>query len=502
MLVKNTILQPYNSAEETSQDSLENWSWSTPPSQALEEEDPEISSKDIKNRIALLRSRFSLKWLINNGDTYLENQQLALALKSYLAAKEKNPKDKSVIKKIWDTYFEMHKFSIANTNYKALRWNESFIDDNRLILSYIYALPTKDDSPLNYTAIYEEIESFWLSSTQTFFYNNALTCIDSLDNCLEMFEKAIREWKASENNNLQEIAEAFKTFSWLQIEEDATYLKKTYLLGALFKAWLYPIVIKWWERILQEKPWYLPIVEMIAKWYFELWKYDKSKKYLLEYNKQDTLNPQINYMLGIVNIKLHEYILSNIYFIKAKKWWFTPVSMIYRRLIYNYYLVDNTDKMMDEFANLINTGDENLSEIDYSLWIYYSLINWKKAQANKWINKALKLYPEDDNFYGYKWWIYKEAWDIDSAKKYFNKWFSLNKNNPLINLNMWIMEAQQWNMLKAKIFFKNTIWQDPKWQFWDAASTELAKIQLQEQQNKKKTEEQLQEQFNQWDFSQ
>ena len=275
-----------------------------------------------------------------------------------------------------------------------------------------------------------------------------------------------------------DIERSLQNFSWLQIEENAQYLKKTYLLSSLFSAKMYPVVINGGKRILEEKPGYLPIIEMIAKWYFELWKYDQAKKYLLEYNKQDSTNPKIHYMLGIVNLKLHDYILSNIYFVKAKRWGFTPISMIYRRLIYNYYLVGNTDKMMIEFTNLINTNDDDLSEIDYSLWIYYSLIHDKNVQANKWINAALELYPDDDNFYGYKWWIYKEAWDITSATEYFEKWFALNTRNPLINLNMWMIEAQKGNMLKAKIFFRNTIREDINGQFGEAAENELARIKL------------------------
>ena len=127
----------------------------------------------------------------------------------------------------------------------------------------------------------------------------------------------------------------------------------------------------------------------------------------------------------------------------------------------------------------------------YSLAIYYALINSQTVVANKWVNEALKLYPENDNFYWYKWWIYKEAWDLASAEESLQKWFNINSHNPLINLNLWIVEGQKENFLKAKIYFRNTIKEDPNWDFGLAAWQELIKIEEQE----REFEEQLEESF-------
>jgi hypothetical protein len=71
-------------------------------------------------------------------------------------------------------------------------------------------------------------------------------------------------------------------------------------------------------------------------------------------------------MLGIINIKLHEYVLSNIYFLKALASGFRPREVISRRLIYNYFLVEDTTRMMSEFENLI-TKSKNPNPTDYSL---------------------------------------------------------------------------------------------------------------------------------------
>ena len=195
-------------------------------------------------------------------------------------------------------------------------------------------------------------------------------------------------------------------------------------------------------------------------------------------------------MLWIINIKLGNYILSNINFIKSLKLWYEDPATISRRLIYNYYLVDDNKRMMAEFETLLEYT-KKINQTDYSLAIYYALINGETILANKWVNLAIKLYPENDNFYGYKWWIYKEAWDLASAESALKKWFKLNSNNPLINLNMWIVESEKQNFLKAKIYFRNTIKEDPHWDFWSAA--EQAMIELDEKQ--RSFESQLEETF-------
>jgi Tfp pilus assembly protein PilF len=135
--------------------------------------------------------------------------------------------------------------------------------------------------------------------------------------------------------------------------------------------------------------------------------------------------------------------------------------------------------MMNEFKNLINNLD-NLNSTDYSLAIYYALINWENKIANKWTSKALQLYPKNDVFYWYKWWIYKDAWDYEKAEYYLNEWLKLNLKNPLINLNLGIIEANKWNFLKAKIYLKNTIKEDTNWDFWKFASKKLKEVLFEE----------------------
>ena len=446
-------------------------------------EEKKVDPQEIQEKISLIRGRYAIKWLVSSGDTYLENKQLTLALKSYLWALKQNKDDPVIINKIAETYFEMNKYKVALNYYKNIS-PEQIINKQRYILSYLYTLEISSTS--NFTEIEQNINNSWLDQSEIFFYNTSLKCIKDMKSCINMYTTYLWQYK-TESKNLLYITTALANYKSQQIESD--YFKHTQIMGALFQARLYPITNIIWEQILLEKPWYLPVLKMIWKGYFEMWKYELAKKTLLKHNSFEPNDPKVNYTLGIINIKLHEYVLSNIYFMKALKEWFGPRSTIARRLIYNYYLIEDMDKVLKEFNILITSGDA--SPIDYSLWIYYSLINDKKIQATKWTNDALQKYENEAIFYWYKWWILKENNNLSDAEKYLKKWYKITPQNPLINLNLWLIEYKKWNALKAKIHLRNTIGADPKGKFWEIASIELARIKQEETSRKQKLEKQI-----------
>jgi len=427
------------------------------------------------------------KGLIQKWDTYLENNQLPLALKNYKRALKETPNDSKLVKKIWNTYYEMKNYELSYEYYKKLIGTK-YITPWRLTNSYINSLWLEGDININLEPFQNQIAKFWLEESDTFFYNTSLECLIDFEKCQKDFNNYIATGKWKNNEHINNIKESVKTYNWLQNKQK--YFKDTYFVSALFKSEFYAISTILSLKILEEKNDYLPVIKMLAKWYFELWQYEEAKKYLLLYNETDKTDDKVYYMLWIINIKLGNYILSNINFIKSLKLWYEDPATISRRLIYNYYLVDDNKRMMAEFETLLEYT-KKINQTDYSLAIYYALINGETILANKWVNLAIKLYPENDNFYGYKWWIYKEAWDLASAESALKKWFKLNSNNPLINLNMWIVESEKQNFLKAKIYFRNTIKEDPHWDFWSAA--EQAMIELDEKQ--RSFESQLEETF-------
>ncbi len=454
-------------------------------------EEAEINHKNIeeaRKKTSLLKKKFSMRWLVQKGDNYFENRELRLALKEYLAAMKENPNSTMTIQKIADTYYEMKKYTIAYKYYKNIIWTDT-ADSNKIALSYINTVNIPKDKNIDLKPLQEEIKNFWLAKEDAFFYTNSLECIKDVDLCQKKFELYISQNKWTKNKHILSIKDAFKTYKSLISNEK--YYKQTYFIWALFQNELYTISNFLWTQMLKDKPWYLPMLKIVAKWFFEVWNYESSKKYLLEYNKVDPTDPKVHYMLWIVNIKLNEHILSNIYFVKSRKYWFKPESAISKRLIYNYYLINDSKNMMKEFKHLIEETKDTTA-LDYSQAIYQSLINKKQIQANKWTDRALKLYPKDDIFYWYKWWIYKEVWDLKWAEEILLEWLAINAENPLINLNLWIIESEKEDFFKAKIYLKNTIKEDPNGDFWEAATEELLRIAKKE----KAFEEELEETYS------
>ena len=438
-------------------------------------EKEKISQKISEEKITSLKEKYNSRWLIKKGDIYLENEEHLFALRAYLGAIKEDPQNELIMKKIGDTYYKMKKFKSAYKYYDNLSLS-NLVEKEKLVRIYINLIP--EDIILTWTwktdfnEIYKKIDSFELNKDDTFFYKTSIKCLYDTLLCQEKFKKYTQNYKWK-NINLLNIKKAFNNYKALQIEKQ--YFKDVQILAAIFKSKIYRVSNTLAENILKEKPLYLPVLKIIAKWNFELWNYKDAKKYLMEHNKIDDTNSNVHYMLWIINMKLREYILSNIYFIKSSNTGNKNKSEISRRLIYNYYLAKDNKRMLLEFKKLIEQIG-NVNSIDYNLWIYHSIINWKIEQANKWTNKALWLFPENDTFYWYKWWILKELWEYKKSNIYLQKWYKINSRNPLINLNIWLLEYKKWNTLKAKIYLKNTISIDAEWDFWKLAIKKLKNI--------------------------
>lgn len=442
------------------------------------------SATDTKNKILALRKRYAVKWLVSEWDKYLENDQLTLALKTYLEALKNNSDDNDLIQKIGDTYFKMKKFKIANSYYKNILDYEELNKEN-LVYSYLYTKTRTDFTSSWYLDMKDELSTYNINKDDFFVHLTTVSCAVNLKTCKENFKKYLKVNPTTQNPQLIKVKDSFNAFVNLKVEQ--SYYEDALLIWAIFENWNYPVSVVLSENLLKSKKWYLPMLKILAKSNFELWNYTLAKKNLGDYYDIDKNEPNILYMLWVTNMRLHEYILSNIYFIKALDKKFAPIEDVYRNLIYNYYVLEDTSKMLEYLKRLISTR-QNPDPKDLSLAIYYYLINWKEIEALKWIKKWLDLYPKYDDFYWYKWWILKEKKDFDNAEKAFNIWYSLNKHNPLINLNLWIIAWEKWDYLKAKLYLKNTISEDPKWQFWEQAAIELDKITAEEQKRKESIE--------------
>lgn len=235
-----------------------------------------------KTKIEQLKIKYSLRGLIHEGNSYFENEQYALALKSYLDVYAKTD-DKKTAEKIAETYFAMKKFSDAHKYYSIITASDTNI---KAFLSLLYH--KNIELPENITSLVDEIGKLSLSSEYTFFYKTSLGCIKDFHLCKKSFEDYFavlgNSVTTDEMKQVKSTLDNYKNFKM----EDVKY-KDALLIGAFYQTGLYPIVIKLGKDLLKLASDYQPMILMIAQSYFELGDYKNAKIYLEKYK---TLNPE------------------------------------------------------------------------------------------------------------------------------------------------------------------------------------------------------------------
>jgi len=435
----------------------------------------QTESEIVQQQIDSLKKKMKIKWLVNSWDSFLENKYYLFALKDYLKANIESPYDKNIINKIWLTYFSMKNFSRAYWYFRKINDYKN-LDKDKAILSLFYS---KEINLKNMQYFFTEIDYFNLSDEKTFYYKNSIKCLEDLSICKKVFSDYLddkdKKWLKIESPELNDIKTAFTNYENFKLD-DSSY-KNAILIWVFLKNKLYTIAINLWKKILIDKPNYKPVMLIVWKSYFELWKYKDAKIYLNNYLELEPNDVDVVYLLWIINSENDEYIVSNIYLKSAIDKWYKKTINIRRRMIYNFAELWETAKMLDTFKELMEK-EKNLDKNDYSLYIYYNIINWRLNEAEDMGLKSINLFKDDDNFYGYLWWIYKEKWNTEEAEKYLNKWLELNPQNPIINLNLWQIAMQKEEYSKALIYLKNTISFDKSEDFATIAKDELEKVKL------------------------
>lgn len=465
---------------------IKNNTWNTIEKKEKSEEDV------IKDRIDILRKRTKVKWLINSWNSYLEWEYYIFALRNYLKANMESPNDKDIINKIWYTYFSMKNFTRAYWYYRKIA-NYNRIDKDVAILSLFYS---KELTKSNFWYIKDEINYFKLNEEKTFYYKNSLNCINDFSKCKLDFsnyiEKIEKSWKKLETKELISIKGAFSNYHNFKVDD--LWYKNALIVWTFFKNKLYPVAIKLWKDILVEKQNYKPILLIIWKSYYELWKYSEAKKYLSSYIDLEPNDKDVLYLLWIINFELKEYVISNVLLQTSMEKGFTPTINIRRRTIYNFSEMWETEKMLNSFRELIE-NEKKLDANDLYLYIYYNIENGELDEAERISIKWIEKFPNDSNFYGYLWWVQKEKWNMIQAEKNLLKWLEINPKNPMINLNLWEIEMNKEDFEKAREYFKITIYLDKTEDFSSVAKDNLIIL---EEQIKEREEKLLK---NDWSWS-
>ncbi len=430
----------------------------------------EINKQIVQEKIAKLKARYAQKWLILAGDDHLKNNEYSDAIQLYNAALKKSPKDETLIKKVADAYFGAKRYSVAYKRYRQLIEYSNFdVHKTWLALSYWV-----DNTPINKQFLWDELAKFGLEGQEKFYYENLVQCIDDFHLCKKNFGEyfATQTWVT--HPWLLSISWAIENYENFQV--DQLYYKNTLILKALYDDKNYPLAIVIGKDILKQQPWYRPVLKIIAQSYFELGTYDKAKKYLSEVYELDQTDVSVIYMLGVVHSELEDYILSNIFFNKALKWWFTPSIYVRRFLINNYIDLGSPEKALKVFSDMYTTESDWLTSEDLKLAVYYNIVHDNSVTAKTIIAHALEKFPDEADFYGFAWWIEKESVNLVGAMEQLNKWYAIDPDNAMITLNIAQIAIAEKNKSQAIVYLKQTITNDRDGQFGSVAQELLDEL--------------------------
>ncbi|MFA5916744.1 MAG: tetratricopeptide repeat protein [Candidatus Gracilibacteria bacterium] len=414
-------------------------------------ENTEISKEYIKSKLDIIKNRVKVKDIISKGDNYFENEQLGLAIIQYKIALTKNLNDYKLIEKIGDIYFAMKNFNEAKSYYlKLINNNNINFDNNKYILSVIFSADLTKKT--NFSLVKKEITQNVKDKEKVFFYTNSIYCLEDFHLCKKIFdEKIITEkdtLKSEELIEIKNISKTYKDFGYVDL-----YYKNTLIIGTFMKLKLYPIAITLSKELLKEKEDYKALIQIIAQSYFELGDYKNSYEYLKKYFEQTPTDSNAAYMLGILDLKLQDYILSNIFLNKASYLGYKDTLNIKRKIAYNYYMLGEKEKMYTTFDDIIKTEKE-VTKDDINIMINYAIENQRGDKAYEWTKIGLKLFPKESLFYAYMGKLEFDTGKQGLAILYVKKGLELDKNNQLLNYLFALINKKENKMDEAKTYFQ------------------------------------------------
>jgi len=433
--------------------------------------------REVQSRIQIIRKRLALKWLILEGDSYYNSGDLTLALSRYIQFYKQNPNDPLIIKKLWDTYMSMHKYSSAVTYYKKIDGNSS----TNLIKGLF--LDTDFSNLASIKTLESELIDLNLDEQELLYYSLSASCAVDFHTCKKEFWEYF--WPEGEElpvenastqitfSPLLDIKNAIENYRNFQLDDVS--LKDAFIISQWYKQGLYSLVIEISNKdILPLKPEYKAVIKLLAQSYFETWKYEKARETLSRYNEIDDSDTSVIYLQWIISTKLRDYVLANIHFNRAIKLWYENSLAARRNIIHNFFALENTENMLREFRELIRK--ENYSESDASLAIYNHVLYEDYQWPVSVIKEIQEKFPNNGNFYAYEWWILREQWELEASESSLEMWNKIDEKNPFVLINLAYTYKELWKTWASLISFKRVIDISPESDFGLQASKEIENL--------------------------
>ena len=239
-----------------------------------------------------------------------------------------------------------------------------------------------------------------------------LTTIDIPENMREAFkvswtcehefiscEKVISEYKHN-YGPIVDLKNALSNYEALG-NKDSSY-KEALLIGAFYKNKDYTTAMKIGENVLRKKPDYRPILKIVGFSAFMINEYERAQWVLSKYKKLESKDPEVDFILWLIQFQKEDYETSNIYFNKAVLWGYKPKTVVERKLAYNYYVLWLYKNMFQVLGYLVLESD--VTEADITNAVYLALVHEETRNAGEWIKIGKERFPSSDNILGLESW--------------------------------------------------------------------------------------------------
>jgi tetratricopeptide (TPR) repeat protein len=293
------------------------------------------------------------------------------ALRYYLNAYSKLPDDNTLETKIGDILFDLKRFDEAYSFYKKIPFQMLSAEERQRIVKTMYYanVPTKE-SDLPHLGFGPDEKDYYLGIVSH--------CYTGIHNCI----LAIQSYTGTTYPAGAKLVDAVKNYE--KISADFHY--RNALVAGIFLAnndYRAAAIIG--EEILMKRPGYMSALKLVGFSRYELGDYAKANTVLQKYYEYDPKDIKTSYILGIVNYELNDYVTSNLYFNTAVLNGYEPKTELERRMIYNYFVLDDHKSMFKVFRYLLDEPDVNMD--DYIIAIYTAIEKRELSKASLWCDK-------------------------------------------------------------------------------------------------------------------
>ena len=446
---------------------IESNSWTTFISEDISNSVDEVASNADAKKYELLKENQLYKKSIETGDNFFVENRLIAALKNYQSAKKIVSDSGELDVKIANVYFELKNYKLAFKHYKNNDEIEGFSKEKEL-LSLFYNYYELWESDIE--TIKKEIEWIHFSEEERIYYLNSLQCVTDFSKCKQFYQDYFALETDIKLTELQRIKDGIDAYFWSGTDD--LHFKNALIIGKFFENRHYAMVIKLGKDVLDSFPEYNPVIQMIAKSYYELWEYDLAHETLKPLHEKNLSDPKIAYFIWVINMKRKYFLSSSINFTRALEAGYEPKIEVKRKLVYNYFLIENKDKMYSLLNDLLYQDD--VAESDFALWIYQALQDKKFDTALEYAKRWSARFPESSRFYWYIGDIYMRIGKMELAIEALEKGKIINPKDVSLVYYEWRLFMEQGEYNKAFLAFRRVIsLSKGSWEFINEANSQL-----------------------------